>query len=109
MRSDPLSPPDSRTTILTLPRSENLAARADPDDPAPHTRYSSEFAAPVRAKGNSLLDLITMTYHLLELIVLHQAVFGRHRLAREADTPNLVGSPLSGLDMIAKWSAYKEE
>jgi hypothetical protein len=43
-----------------------------------------------------------MTYHALELEVLPRAVLGRHRLAREADAPNLVGVPLSGLDVIAK-------
>jgi hypothetical protein len=43
-----------------------------------------------------------MTYHVLEFEVLHRAVLGRHRLAREADAPNLVGVPLSGLDVIAK-------
>jgi hypothetical protein len=43
-----------------------------------------------------------MTYHPLELEVLHRAGFGRHRFVREADVPNLVSAPLSGLDVIAK-------
>jgi hypothetical protein len=32
----------------------------------------------------------------------HRAVLGRNRSAREADAPNLVGVPLSDLDVIAK-------